>query len=462
MHPTLQEPFKQYMTQKLGSQYPLFEHSLETPPAVSIRTNPQKPLPAPPTTQQVPWCYNGYYLPQRPLFTADPTFHAGAYYVQEASSMFIEQAILQARPTHKTNLRILDLCAAPGGKSTHLLSLITPNDLLISNEVIKTRLPILQQNIIKWGYPNVAVTQHDVADFAPLQNFFDIILIDAPCSGEGLFRKDKDARNEWSPQNVQLCAERQQRILAAAVPLLAPQGILIYSTCTYNHYENENNVRWVLHTFPQLQPYILPTVPDSWNIETQTYPDGSTGYQLYPHRLLGEGFFMSIFQKQQNDTPQTPPSRNNTKTKWDKTPQKTHEQIEWTLNQPNTFQYFTFGDEIRAIPTQLTPDFQHISATCKRMWCGTAIGTLNKNIFQPTHQLALSTYLSPQVPRLPLDLEQAQKYLKKDTINIPQQTTNGWHVVTHQNLPLGWAKIINNSRINNYLPTDWRIRMDIS
>ena len=196
----------------------------------------------------VPWSQNSYYLKERPSFTFDPFFHAGCYYVQDASSMFLEQALKQTVDLSQP-LRVLDLCAAPGGKSTHIQSLISPESLLISNEVIKSRSRILTDNIIKWGCENVIVTNNDPKDFQKLPNYFDVIVIDAPCSGSGLFRKDHDAISEWSINNVQLCSQRQQRILSDILPALKKDGILIYSTCSYSKEEDEDIVDWLANEF---------------------------------------------------------------------------------------------------------------------------------------------------------------------------------------------------------------------
>lgn len=168
---------------------------------------------------KIPWTQYGIYLLQRPSFTFDPLFHAGCYYVQEASSMFLEQALKQAVDLSKP-VKVLDLCAAPGGKSTHIQSLIPKDSLLVSNEVIQSRVPVLKDNIIKWGTENVVVTRNDPKDFSRLENYFDVILIDAPCSGSGLFRREPEAIEEWSLNNVKLCSLRQQRIVADVFPAL--------------------------------------------------------------------------------------------------------------------------------------------------------------------------------------------------------------------------------------------------
>ena len=206
--------------------YPAFLAALQEPAPVSIRLNPAKPSPSGlplSTLAPVPWHPRGCYLPERPVFTLDPAFHAGAYYVQEASSMFLYAALRQTADFSRP-LRALDLCAAPGGKSTLLADMLNPAGLLVANEVIRPRTAILRENLEKWGVPNLAVSGAEVEEYAALEDFFDVVVTDAPCSGEGLFRKDPDAVKEWSPASVELCWGRQRRILAAAVSDMSVHG----------------------------------------------------------------------------------------------------------------------------------------------------------------------------------------------------------------------------------------------
>src|SRR5258706_10320635 len=231
------------MQRQLPHHWKEFLSVHERLPSTSIRINPLKSRPR--ELEKVPWTDFGYYLDQRPSFTFDPLFHGGAYYVQEASSMFLEQALKQTHDLSQP-ICVLDLCAAPGGKSTHLLSLLNEGSLLVSNETIRSRATILTENIQKWGSNNVVVTNNDPADFHKLEGFFDVIVVDAPCSGEGLFRKDPNAINVWSEENIELCALRQQRILNHIWSSLKKNGVLIYCTCTYNEKENEGNLNWLL------------------------------------------------------------------------------------------------------------------------------------------------------------------------------------------------------------------------
>jgi 16S rRNA C967 or C1407 C5-methylase (RsmB/RsmF family) len=217
--------------------------ALGEPSPVSIRVNSSKWGRIPAHSEQVPWSGSGYYLPGRPSYTLDPLFHSGCYYPQEASGMFLEQAVKQAASS-LNNIRVLDLCGAPGGKSLLLSDLLGPDSFLVSNEVIRQRASVLAETVTKWGLGNTLVTQSDPAQFGNLPGFFDIILADAPCSGEGMFRTDI-AISEWSEANTAHCAERQKRIIMDVWPALKENGILIYSTCTFNPGENEENIKWL-------------------------------------------------------------------------------------------------------------------------------------------------------------------------------------------------------------------------
>jgi 16S rRNA C967 or C1407 C5-methylase (RsmB/RsmF family) len=253
----------------------------------SVRINPAKwsaealahQLPG---VSPVPWSLYGSYLERRPSFTFDPLFHAGCYYVQEASSMFLEQALRQTTDLAQP-LNVLDLCAAPGGKTTHLQSLLSEDSLLVSNEVIRSRAAVLKQNCVKWGTQNVVITNNDPQHFNRLEGFFDVVVVDAPCSGSGLFRRDEEAIEEWSPDNVQLCCGRQKRILADVFPALKEGGVLIYSTCSYSKEENEAIADW-LATELQMENLTLQTEKDWHIVETTADKTNAKGYRFFQTR----------------------------------------------------------------------------------------------------------------------------------------------------------------------------------
>jgi len=266
--------------------------ALGEPSPASIRLNPSKWNARPADSELVTWCNKGYYLTNRPSYTLDPLFHSGCYYPQEASSMFIEQVFRQVSDLSGT-LRVLDLCAAPGGKSTHISDLIGPENLLVANDAIRSRAAILAESISKWGPGNTLVTQNDPAVFGKLPGYFDIILVDAPCSGEGMFRSEI-AINEWSVSNTRHCSERQKRIVMDIWPALKENGILIYSTCTFNPGENEENIKWLIEN--QEAECLRLNIVDYKGL-TEIDFEGVDGYAFYPYKTRGEGFFISAVRK---------------------------------------------------------------------------------------------------------------------------------------------------------------------
>jgi 16S rRNA C967 or C1407 C5-methylase (RsmB/RsmF family) len=242
----------------------------------------------------IPWAPYGKYLDERPSFTFDPLFHLGQYYVQESSSMFIDYVLSQIKKEISLN-RVLDLCAAPGGKSTIVLDHLESHQFLISNELISQRNLVLRENLTKWGYPNFLITENKPADFKFLNQYFDCILLDAPCSGEGLFRKDKNARDEWSLGVANMCSERQYDIFKSIWSSLKEGGIMIYSTCTYNPDENELLLEKLLNDGFLFETIEIET-KDEWNIDT-VCSQSTTGYQFLPHKVKGEGFYCSVLRK---------------------------------------------------------------------------------------------------------------------------------------------------------------------
>lgn len=284
----------------------LFE-GLAAPPSVSVRVNPRRldaAVPPEGADGCVPWCTGAYYLAQRPVFTADPLFHAGAYYVQDASSMFLAHVYAQLSSIINQQSSILDLCAAPGGKSTLLRSLLPDDALLVSNEPVRQRTLVLAENIAKWGHPNVVVTQAYPRDFGRFIGCFDLILADVPCSGEGMMRKEEVAVTQWSPQLVEQCAALQRSIIADVWPALRPGGILIYSTCTFNPEEDEDNVEWIAH---HLGADIIPIPVDpTWGICGDMRKSASEAasplpcYHFLPGRIRGEGLFCAVLRKRED------------------------------------------------------------------------------------------------------------------------------------------------------------------
>ncbi len=397
----------------------------------------------------VRWSSNGFYLSRRPSFIADPYLHAGVYYVQEASSMFLEQA-LKAVAADRSGLKVLDLCAAPGGKSTLIQSYIHKDSLLVSNEVIKSRAAILEENLTKWGAGNVVVTNNDAEDFAAMRGYFDIIVADAPCSGSGLFRKDAAAIEEWSEQHVQLCAQRQKRILAGACEALTEEGYLIYSTCSFSAEENEEIADWLIDQF-EMEPVPVMIQPE-WNI-TATYSrvHEAPGYRFYPHLLKGEGFFMAVFRKKEGRSGNI--KRSGKKLFLRAGKQEYAVLQEWV--KADGFQMYKQQDRFFAFPAVLEQDLLMLTEYLYLRKAGVALGKIKGSSLIPEHELALSTIYHPQIPSAEVDLQQAVQYLRKQDLVMPGLET-GWHLMKYEGISLGWIKSLSN-RINNYYPANWRI-----
>ncbi|MCB9285436.1 MAG: RNA methyltransferase [Lewinellaceae bacterium] len=440
----LPEHFEAQMQALLGAEYSAFMAALEQPAPVSIRLHPGKPSHwREADLEPIPWHPYGRYLPERPVFTLDPLFQAGAYYVQEASSMLIAEAVRQLVDLNRP-LRALDLCAAPGGKTTLLASLLSEDSLLVANEVIQSRTVPLRHNIAKWGLPNVWACNHDSREFEPLAGYFDLVLVDAPCSGEGLFRKDAAAITEWSLQNVDLCCGRQKRILADAAPLVAPGGILLYSTCTYNHREDTENARWLAKEFGL--EYCSLDLPHEWGIV-----DTGAGYQCFPHRVKGEGFFLACFQKPGDSRP-ADRLKSKLNKKW--TPAAGPEG--WISGEKDAAFLQNTRQELRFLPAASVEEAALLSSVLYRLLPGQAFGQLKGKDLIPAPELALSTWLNPEIPSVELDQAQALRFMRKETLE--GISGSGWHLMRHEGLGLGWAKLLPN-RVNNYFPTEWRIRM---
>ncbi len=419
----------------LGDEWSAFAESLAQTPPVSIRLNNK--IQATAAAEQVAWCTSGRYLTERPSFTFDPLFHAGAYYVQEASSMFVEQAVKQ----HITEPVIaLDLCAAPGGKSTHLSQILPEGSLIVSNEIVRQRAFVLSENLQKWGNTHNVVTNNAPRDFAPLKGVFDFILIDAPCSGEGMFRKDAASIDEWSVTNVNICAERQRDIVQNVWACLKENGLLVYSTCTYNRDENEENVAWIVREFGAEVVYLQ--IDPQWQIAENEF-----GYHFFPHKTRGEGFFLTLIRK-----------KSATATAKFK-PEKTQKfKIEFPeLRNRERFVPLVDGDQIFAVEERHFPLVAQLKKQLNVLHAGVPMYTVKGKDLIPQTGLALSkAFDANSVATCDLDYNQAIAFLQKEAIATPD-SPKGFVVVCYKNTPLGWIKNLGN-RSNNLYPTEWRIR----
>lgn len=416
----------------------------------AIRINPSKPGVLFESMQYIPWTNYGYYLPSRPFFTFDPLLHGGAYYVQEASSMFLEQCLKQLVDLN-SEIKILDLCAAPGGKSTHIQSLINDKSLLVSNEVIKTRVNVLIENLSKWGAVNNIVTNNDPRDFGRLENYFDVIVIDAPCSGSGLFRRDPEAIKEWSEDAVSLCSHRQQRILSDVYPALKQNGILIYSTCSYSVEEDEGICDWTCRNL-DVEPLTI-NVNSDWNIvEAFSLVHHAPAYRFFPDQVKGEGFFIACFRKKDGEEPfDSYPKKN----KLSKLSSSEKEIVEPWLRNPSAYNLYQLEQDVFAFPVTMDQDLAAVHANLYTKKAGIRIGRLVKKELLPDHELALSEIVNEDLLSISLKKEEALQYLRKEEVKF-EADSKGWALVKYEGVNLGWVKLLGN-RINNYYPKEWRI-----
>ena len=446
--------------QLLGeNEWNLFAGALQEEPPASVRMNPRKCGLSPEGASPVPWCRDGFYLSARPAFTFDPLFHAGCYYVQEASSMFLDQVLRQ----YVTSPSImLDLCAAPGGKSTLARTALPEGSLLVANEVMRGRSQVLAENMVKWGHPDVLVTQNDPADFTELGPLFDVILADVPCSGEGMFRKDETAVSEWSTDNVHLCWQRQRSILSAIWPCLKTGGILIYSTCTYNREENEDNVAWIAE---ELGAEVLPVeTDDGWGITGNLAGYDFPVCRFLPHRTVGEGLFMAVLRKTSDDGEAETGGRKRNRQNKDKgkkggrNPLKISREMEnWLLN-PERYALMVDGEEAVAFPGAFLDLYELFKSRLKVLHAGIILGEWKGKDWQPGHSLAMNVECNGTAfPQAELTYEQAIAYLRKEAVALSPDTPRGYVLVTYHGRPLGFVKNIGN-RANNLYPQEWRIR----
>ena len=418
--------------------------------------------------ENVKWCSNGYYLAERPVFTLDPLFHCGAYYVQEASSMFVEAA-LKAMELDGP-VKVLDLCAAPGGKSTHIASLIGSDSLLVSNEVIRSRSVILADNMAKWGCGNVVVTNNDPRDFSRLNGFFDVVFVDAPCSGEGMFIKDHQSIGEWSLANVDLCAARQKRILQDIWSALAPGGYLVYSTCTFNHFENDDNLKYIIDEFGAqivcahelLEQFVGKGILKSRH----------GGYQFVPGLVEGEGQFLAIVRKPSDDCKgdkNSRPGKGDKGSKSGKGGKGGKNALQGFNYLPSSDYGFELcGEIVKAYPKAHEADIKYLESSLKIVSSGIAVATVKGKDFIPHADFALQSALKEMVSAgtLPkgiaaveVDRETALKFLAKEPV-VLSEAPMGYILLMYRGLGLGFVKNLGN-RTNNLLPMARRIRMQI-
>ncbi len=444
----LPAPFARQMNTLLGpDDYQDFCNALSEPPCVSVRANPFKDangeaMRSLDCTEDVPWSSCGKYLVNRPNFTLNPLFHGGTFYVQEASSMFLEQALKQCGAPRV----VLDLCAAPGGKSTLLRSLLPEEAFLVSNEPVRTRAQVLYENMIKWGHEGCMVTCNYPRDFTKAGAVFDLIVVDAPCSGEGMFRKDNPALEMWSPLNVADCAERQRDIVRTIWPALKSDGYLIYSTCTYNTAENEENIEYFCEELDAEAVKIQ--TPPSCNITGNLLAGSCVPvYRFLPHKTRGEGFFLAILRK----NGQTNPKKLKDKLRFKPIPENWAKNIK--AENLVLWEQGNCGYALRNYDAEIA---DHLTDTLHPLHAGLPLYEKKGSKTIPSHGLAMSRLLDTAAfPKVELTLPQALDYLRRQAIQTDAE--KGYILLTYKDIPLGFANNLG-GRANNMYPANWRIR----
>ncbi len=422
----LPEKFLERMEKQLGAEYPAFLQSLERPRAVALRFNPLKGEKAslPFVKAPVEWEPEGYYydLDARPGL--HPFHEAGVYYLQEASAM-APVALLDPQPGE----RVCDLCAAPGGKTTQIAGRMAGKGFLLCNEINPKRAKILRGNIERMGVSNGLVTNEHPKNLSDrYAGFFDRVLVDAPCSGEGMFRKEEAAVTDWSPETVRMCADRQKEILHSAAALLKPGGRLVYSTCTFATAENEQVIEEFLSSHPEFEPE---------NVEAPWFTAGKNGtFRLWPHKLLGEGHFAAVLKKTGGEEGEITPE------KGEKLP------AQWLdfakkldIRLPEGKAIF-FGSSLYWAPVDM-PGIRGVKVLCP----GLQLGEVKKDRFEPAHALALWLKTASNVHELPSDSQQLKAYMNGQTIPSDRY---GWCLVTVDGYSIGWGKGDKNILKNHY------------
>lgn len=437
--------------------------ALEEPPAVAVRLNPAKATRADVDraisrgAEPVEWCDRGFYLPRRPDFTLDPRLHQGVYYVQDASSMFVQHALRHLLNNYNGPVRYLDACAAPGGKTTAALAALPPGSAVVANEFAAPRCNVLRENLTKWGYANVAVCQGDTRRFAAHPGCFDIVSADVPCSGEGMMRKDATAIEQWTPGLVDQCVRLQREILDNLWTTLRPGGYLIYSTCTFNRRENEEQLHYLRDKFGARSIAIPGS--ESWGLIPAIDSD-MEAWRFIPGAVRGEGQFVGVVRKPDSAEPQQRPSK-----RCDKRPK-----VAGSRRVPdNVMQWVS---EPQAFDWHLTPEGEVVASLRYDEWPDFAfrpemtVATIKGRDAIPAHATALSVGAGGEqnagmirkdaFPAVALSLDEALQYLRANAIVLPESAPKGVVLLQFEGRPLGYAKNLGN-RANNLYPRQWRI-----
>lgn len=456
--------FQNKMKALLGDEYGAFAQSFETERVQGLRFNTLKGELAELADgcrerfrlSPVPWCREGYYYAPETRPGRHPYHEAGVYYIQEPSAMAVVE-LLDPQPGDM----VLDLCAAPGGKTTHIAERLSGDGLLVSNEIHPARAKILSQNVERMGIPNGVVTNEDSERLIPyFPEFFDRIVVDAPCSGEGMFRKDEQARNEWSEANVTLCARRQQEILDNAVQMLKPGGRMVYSTCTFSPEEDEDGIGQFLLRHPECsveqveRPGGLDSGRPQWS--SSACPDLANTFRIWPHKAEGEGHYLAVLKKSGvsgEPAESSPKGAGRQKGKapkyWkDKTGIRPYlEFVRETLQESTGGDsLILYGDQLYRVPPQM-PDFTGM----KVLRPGLHLGTFKKNRFEPSHALALALQPADVLRTCLLSSKEPEitSYLSGNTLTA-EGAQKGWVLVCVDGYSIGWAKAASGVLKNHY------------
>ena len=439
----LPESFIQQLQELVPDEWEALVDAISTTePSVAVRVNDARGAIVPAGARHVPWCDKGFYLNDRPAFTFDSDWHAGRYYVQDASSMFISHVIKHL--IHES-VRYMDLCAAPGGKTTAALQALPAGSLVVANEIVPPRARVLADNIIRWGNPHCVVTSNAPAQIGKLTHFFDVIATDVPCSGEGMMRKDDEAVAQWSPQLVEQCAARQRSILTDAWDALRPGGLLIYSTCTYNRQENEEIADFIVNELGATSLEV--PVEPSWNIHPAIGSDAHC-YRFMPHRVDGEGLFMAVFRKDGDAQRQDIRLKGKNTKKCDEIGKN------WLAN-PDCFAIEQQGDLFIASPVEWRNEIAALHASLNVLHAGVELATVMGRKTMPHHALAMSSARAGEAfPTCHVDYATALRYLRGESIAV--DGPRGYVLIAHEGAVLGFANNLGN-RANNLYPKPQRI-----
>lgn len=451
-------PLNEQFKEQIASLFPAAEASalldgLESEPVTAIRLNPAKEGAEMPQGEPVGWCADGRILAERPRFAMMPGWHGGLFYVQEPASMIIGEVVRRiVGLIGRNDLRYLDSCAAPGGKTTTALSALPPEAFAVANEFVAGRANILMENVIKWGLPNAAVTQGDTSAFRKMKDAFDIVAVDAPCSGEGMMRKDEEARRQWSPGLVAQCAALQREILGNVWEALKPGGYLIYSTCTFNRTENEDMLHFIRDELGAEAVDL--GLNDEFGIP-HSLDSELPAMRFMPHRTAGEGLFMGVMRKPDGEAAHQPKSKKNRKSSSGKG-KVPAEMTGWIAN-PENYSFSLGSDNSwRAIPKAHAELVERLEAATRLMTAGVPLGEEKGKSLIPDAGLALSTQLSKDsFARVEVTEEDALRFLRREAIEVTGP--KGYLLVCHEGLPLGFVKNLGN-RANNLYPQHWRLR----